>query len=407
MSVVSRFGQLTMAAVLAVVALPLSAQEGARHTEAGNGSGALQFVTVMPCRLVDTRTNGGPITGGTFRTFNITQEDCGIPVSAAAFSLNVTVIPQGELGYLTIWPTGQPQPVVSLMNSDGRVKANAAVVAAGTDGGVNVYVSNTTNVILDINGYFDTPASSTLAFFTLPPCRVADTRGPDGYLGGPSLQGGHIRDFPILDATACNIPDTAQAYSLNFTAIPTGGAPLQYLTAWPAGDQLPMTSTLNAPTGTIVANAALIPAGVGGDIQVYPTADTDLLIDINGYFAPADSGSDPLSLYPVTPCRVLDTRSGGGAFNGGIVVNVEGSSCAPPGSAQAYVLNATVIPQGELLYLTLSPQGASLPDVSTLNAIDGAITSNMAVVGTMNGFIDAYAQGETNLILDISSYFAP
>ena len=45
--------------------------------------------------------------------------------------------------------------------------------------------------------------------------------------------------------------------------------------------------------------------------------------------------------------------------------------------------------------------------VSTLNAIDGAITSNMAVVPTNNGKIDAYASGITQLILDISSYFAP
>ena len=45
--------------------------------------------------------------------------------------------------------------------------------------------------------------------------------------------------------------------------------------------------------------------------------------------------------------------------------------------------------------------------VSTLNALDGAITSNMAIVPTLNGQIDAYAAGQTQLVLDISSYFAP
>ena len=49
----------------------------------------------------------------------------------------------------------------------------------------------------------------------------------------------------------------------------------------------------------------------------------------------------------------------------------------------------------------------SQPVVSTLNAFDGAITSNMAIVPTVNGKIDAYASGTTQLILDISSYFAP
>ncbi len=60
----------------------------------------------------------------------------------------------------TIWPTGAAQPVVSTMNSlDGRFKANAAIVPAGYQGAVSVYVSNTTNVILDINGYFTTPGA--------------------------------------------------------------------------------------------------------------------------------------------------------------------------------------------------------------------------------------------------------
>ena len=45
--------------------------------------------------------------------------------------------------------------------------------------------------------------------------------------------------------------------------------------------------------------------------------------------------------------------------------------------------------------------------VSTLNALDGAVTSNMAIVPTSNGWIDAYAAGLTQLLLDISSYFAP
>ena len=50
---------------------------------------------------------------------------------------------------------------------------------------------------------------------------------------------------------------------------------------------------------------------------------------------------------------------------------------------------------------------SSQPVVSTLNAIDGAITSNMAIVPNINGKIDAYASGITQLMLDISSYFAP
>jgi hypothetical protein len=90
-------------------------------------------------------------------------------------------------------------------------------------------------------------------------------------------------------------------------------------------------------------------------------------------------------------CRVIDTRQGNGAFSGELTVNVAGSTCAPPSNAQAYVLNATVVPSPALSYLTLWPVGEDQPVVSTLNAIDGQITSNMAIVPNLNGSIEAYA----------------
>jgi hypothetical protein len=164
-------------------------------------------------------------------------------------------------------------------------------------------------------------------------------------------------------------------------------------------------STLNNPTATLVANAAIVQAGTGGEVAVYPSDNTQLIGDINGYFAPAQPGG--LSLYALQPCRAFDTRQQNGAFNGELTVNIQNSPCAPSGSAQGYLLNATVVPVSPLYYLTLWPDGQGRPDVSTLNAVDGDITSNMAIVGTGNGEIDAYASGLTNLILDLFGYFAP
>jgi YVTN family beta-propeller protein len=370
----------------------------------------LQFVAVTPCRLIDTRNTGGPIQGGTSRNFAVPQlGGCNIPPTAAAFSLNVTAVPPGRLGFLTIWPTGLDQPVASTLNSlDGRIKANAAIVPSGYQGQVSVYVNNTTDVLLDIDGYFAPPSGSTLAFYPLTPCRVIDTRNPNGDLSGPFLTGNHERDFPVLESTCIPQGVNPKAYSFNVTAVPhPTGQRLGFLTVWPQGDPQPGVSTLNNLTGTIVANAAIVPAGTGGGVAVFPNDDTDLLIDINGYFAAPGTGG--LSLYTVAPCRVLDTRQVGSGqpFMGGIVVPVEGSMCAAPASAQAYVFNATVVPPGPLGFLTLYPDTEPQPDASTLNAKDGAITSNMALVPTLNGSIDAYANGLTQLILDISSYFAP
>ena len=71
------------------------------------------------------------------------------------------------------------------------------------------------------------------------------------------------------------------------------------------------------------------------------------------------------------------------------------------------MFNATVVPTSALGYLTLWPDGQDQPVVSTLNALDGQITSNMAIVPTTSGSIDAFASNLTQLVLDISSYFAP
>lgn len=373
----------------------------------GVSTGPLEFVPLAsPCRVVDTRNPDGPfggpqLAGDTTRAFYIPSSSCNIPSSALAFALNLTVVPVTSLGYLSIWPSGQPKPLVSTMNSDGRVKATAAVVKAGPDGGVNVYVSDPTRFVMDISGYFvPSGGTSQLEFFPVTPCRIADTRQP---ASAPYLSGGQERTFSI--AGNCGIPSSAEAYSLNFTAIPQGG--LGFLSAWPAGASQPQTSILNAPYQAVTANAAIVSAGNGGSLATYASDNTNLVIDVNGYFAPAGSGG--LSFYTLSPCRVIDTRNPAGSppFSGTITVDIGTSGCSAPGTAQAYVLNATVVPSGLLGYLSLWPSNENMPLVSTLNAGFDTVTSNMAIVPSGTGSINAYASSATYLILDIAGYFAP
>ena len=251
----------------------------------------LQFFPLTPCRVLDTRNAngvfGGPsIAGGSSRSFPILSSPCRVPAGAAAYSFNVTVVPQGPLGYLTAWPTGQPQPVVSTLNSqDGTVLANAAIVPAGTAGAASFFASDTTDLVVDINGYFASPGGPGLNFYTVSPCRLVDTRNPDGILGGPTVGAGTTRTLP-LPAGSCGLPNTPAvgAYSLNMTVVPQG--PLGYLTTWPTGGTQPVVSTLNAQKGQVVANAAIVPAGAGGSINVFVTDTTHVVIDTSGYFGP-------------------------------------------------------------------------------------------------------------------------
>jgi hypothetical protein len=398
----------TQTLTASTVSLSITGTSGGITVTAPSG---LRFIPVTPCRVVDTRNPAGPFGGHyivalTSRSFTIPNSACGIPATAQSYSFNVTVVPHGPLGFITVWPTGLARPLASTLNSpDGRIKANGAIVPAGTSGGISVFATNETDLVLDINGYF-VPASNTsaLAFYPMTPCRLVDTR--INLLSSGALTGGASRTLPLL-SSSCNVPATAQAYSLNFTVVLPGM--LGYLSVWPTGQSQPLVSTLNDLTGTIVANAAIVPAGTAGSIDVYATSTTDLVVDINGYFAPPGAGG--LSLYSLPPCRVLDTRNPPGSppFTGSLDVNVIGSGCGGTSAAHSYVFNATVVPTIGLGYLTLWPHGAVQPTVSTLNAEDGAITSNMAIVPTNDTEISAYANtpNTAHLILDMSGYFAP
>ena len=106
-----------------------------------------------------------------------------------------------------------------------------------------------------------------------------------------------------------------------------------------------MVSTLNDLTNTIVANAALVPAGTGGGVATYATNDTDLVIDTNGYFAPPGSGGLVVLSADTVPCDRHPPQGNGQPFTGELTVPVQTSPCGPPATAQGYVFNATVVPR--------------------------------------------------------------
>jgi hypothetical protein len=382
-------------------------------TQSGRGGPrGLHYVPATPCRILDTRNPNGPFGGpqmgaNTSRAFDVQGSPCGIPSNALAYAVNVSVVPLVGLGSLTIWPTGQPQPgEFTLSSPDGRVKSNASIVPAGDTGQVSINVSDAANVIVDISGYFISDSGNTaLAFYALAPCRIVDTRTGAGL--APNL----ARDFLLL-SSPCGIPSTAQAYALNMTAVPTQG--LGYLVAWPTGSPQPGVATLTDPVGTITANTAIVGAGSGGAITVLATDSTHLLIDINGYFAPPGAPG-ALGYFPVSACRMLDTRDSSGPFGGPTllagetrVLPVQNSACSIPSISAAYSMNATVVPPASLNSLQLWSTGAPPPGLSTLYSSDGAIVSNGAIVlaGT-NGMITVSPSNVTDLILDITGYFAP
>jgi hypothetical protein len=108
----------------------------------------------MPCRVLDSRLPAGSPPFSTTRDVNVMAASCGVPATAQAFVFNVTAVPPGVLGYITMWPQGQSQPLAATLNDyDGAVTNNMAIVPT-TTGSISVFPSAPTHLVLDIFGYF-------------------------------------------------------------------------------------------------------------------------------------------------------------------------------------------------------------------------------------------------------------
>jgi hypothetical protein len=130
-------------------------------------------------------------------------------------------------------------------------------------------------------------AAGPYQFYSVTPCRIADTRNANGVFGGPALASNTTRNYPIRGT--CGIPLTAQAAVFNFTVVqaPSDGN----LIVYPTGGAVPNTSVLNWANGEFaVGNGAIIPlAGSANDISVYPNMPAGapsihFVIDVTGYF---------------------------------------------------------------------------------------------------------------------------
>jgi hypothetical protein len=129
--------------------------------------GPLQFYSVTPCRIADTRNppnaqgTGGPAMPAlSTRNFPVTGL-CGVPSTAKAAALNVTVVSPTSTGHLTLWPYNTPQPFVSTLNYVGGdlAIANGAIVPLTTSPNFNVSAfagisTGSLHLILDVTGYF-------------------------------------------------------------------------------------------------------------------------------------------------------------------------------------------------------------------------------------------------------------
>lgn len=383
-----------------------AASERAAASTAGAAYSAL-----APTRLLDTRVTGSSL--GPQGTTALTVVGGSVPATATAVALNVTVTDTTAAGYLSVYPAGLSQPVISNLNwIRGETVANLVIVPVGGGGRVDFYnAAGSTDLVVDLEGYFaPAAAGSTVgSYLALSPARITDTRTGSGY---PNA-GATLGPGSTLAVQATGVggvpPSGVAAVLVNVTVTNTTAA--GYLTVYPAGVSRPSASNLNWTAGATVANRVLVPVGAGGQISLYnQNGSADVVVDVDGFFSTGTlTGGNPSLFTAIDPVRVLDTRQTGTALGAGQAVLVQIAGLGGiPANAIAVAANVTVANTTAASYLTVYPGGIR-PVASDVNWTTGQVVPNLTVATLSgSGAITIYNNaGNTDVIVDAFGYFTP
>ncbi|MGE3445396.1 MAG: hypothetical protein AB7L13_22395 [Acidimicrobiia bacterium] len=389
-----------------LVALLVVARPAASPAAAGTGSPS-RFVPVSPIRILDTRTGLGWPNGrlgfGGSMTLDIVGR--GVPTSASAVAMNVTMTDSASAGYLSVWPSGLVRPEVSNLNvsGGGQTVANLVVSALGA-GRVDLYASTSTDIVADVVGYFvPVPTSTFGRFERVEPTRVADTR-VDG-TGRLAAQ----QERSIAIAGRAGVPNDATAVVMTVTAANPGAA--GYVVVWPDGRARPATSTLNMP-GPGVSVPNLVLSGLGnGAIRVASMVATDVVVDVVGFVTGNSATLTNEGLFvPVDPSRLVDTRTGAPitrlAAGYRSDVTVAGSAPIPSNGVGAVFANLTSTRVLGGSYLTAYPAVTRTPPTSNVNVANGETAASAAVVSLGNGGrMSLYSMASSDVVVDVFGFF--
>jgi hypothetical protein len=204
------------------------------------------------------------------------------PASYCASSTgNTASVPDAGVGATYNW-------VVGGGTITGGQGTRTVTFTANASGSVSLSVTVTSSTSCPATGSATVPITVCTGgrdFFTVTPCRVLDTRRPDGPYGGPVFGANVSRDFTIRNQ--CGVPNTATAVAVNVTiTTPTADG---YTILWPAGQTMPLASTSNYTIGQTRANNAIAILNGSGDLSIFAglpagTGQVHIILDVFGYF---------------------------------------------------------------------------------------------------------------------------
>ena len=336
-------------------------------------------------------------------------------VSAANATLNG---PNGPIPTCVLHKGNTSGTASAILNGDNAVLvipssplvAGAYSVAVGSNGG-NANWSFNVDPNAELGASSAPPAaparpaplSTTAALTTghpfqpITPFRFADSRQPRVIFRLAANQ-----PVRVQVAGQAGLPADMTSVSANFTA--AGASAAGYLTASNCAETNPAFSTLNFEPFVGVPNQAIIPLDRGA-LCLFASADTELIIDINGYVAPGATQW----FNAVNPQRLLDTRSTQRLQPGRVLrVDVEANGSPAPDAAVAVAVNLTGVLPARNGWVRAFPCDVAEPEVSSLNPQVGFATANSAIVPTAaDGTICLTSDIATDVIIDITGWFGP
>jgi hypothetical protein len=237
-------------------------------------------------------------------------------------------------------------------------------------------------------------------FHPLPPARLLDTRDA----GGRKLAGDEGRALTVVGVGG--VPATGVgAVVLNVTA--TDPTAASYVTVYPAGAARPDASNLNVVPGATVPNLVTVAVGTGGQVTLYNhSGAVHLVVDVAGWYGTA-SAAPGSAFVPLTPFRLLDTRTDGAKLPVGPDTAVT-LKVAATGSAVAAALNVTIIEPTAPTYLTVWPSDAARPVASNLNADPGQTRPNLVIARLgPDGTVRIYNHsGTAHVVVDLLGVYS-
>ena len=241
-----------------------------------------RYNSLVPQRILDSRgTTGGwnaPLAAGVPRILTVATV-AGVPATADAVILNVTVTGGDANSFLTAYPAGGSVPNVSNLNfAPGQTIPNLVAVKLGAGKVAFNNAAGAVNVIADVAGYFDTTTGDL--FHPLAPTRVLDSRGLTGGWNAP-LAAGTPRTLSVASGGV-----VAGASSVIGNTTATAATKNSFLTVYPAGSVVPNVSNLNFAAGQTIPNLVAVKLASNGQLAFNnAVGTTHVIFDVAGYFA--------------------------------------------------------------------------------------------------------------------------